>query len=89
MLLHKQQSPLDRVTIQISRFYAVSIGDTYVLGNFQNQSLASIGNFDLEGVQNFGKLFIELDINDGTNNSGDLTGAEGGSGRAVSADSSR
>ena len=59
---------------------------TYVLGDLQDQSFTSIGNFDLEGIQNFGKLFIELNIDDGTNNSGDLTGAEGGSGGAVSTD---
>lgn len=58
---------------------------TYMLGDLQNQSFVSIGNFDLEGIQNFGKLSIELNINDGTNNGGDLSGTEG-SGGAVCTD---
>ena len=62
------------------------VDGTYVLGNFQDQSLTSLGNLDLEGVQNLGKLFIELNINDGTNNGGDFSSAECGSGGAVGTD---
>ena len=63
-----------------------SVCATYVLGNLQDQSLTSIRNFDLKGIQNFRKLFIELNIDNGTNNGGNLTGTEGGSGRAVCTD---
>lgn len=63
----------------------VIYNSTYVLGDLQDKTLASIGNFDLEGIQNLGKLFIELNIHDGTNNGGNLTGACG-SGGAVGTD---
>ena len=62
------------------------VDGTYVLGNFQDQSLTSLGNLDLEGVQNLRKLLIELNINDGTDNGGDFSGAECGSGGAVGTD---
>ena len=57
-----------------------------MLGNFQDQSLTSLGNFDLEGIQNFGKLVGELNIHYSTDNGGDLTSAQGTSGGAVCTD---
>ena len=56
-----------------------------MLGDLQDQSLVSFRNFDLESIQNFREFFIELDIDNGTDNGGDLT-VEGGSGGAVSTD---
>ena len=68
-------------------FVSYNVADsTYVLRNFQDQSFISFNNFDFEGVQNFRKLPVELDINDGSNNGGDLTTGQGRGGRAVSTD---
>ena len=62
-----------------------TVHSTYVLGDLQDKTLVSFGNIDLEGIQNLGKLFIELNIHDGTNNGGNLTGA-GSSRGAVGTD---
>jgi hypothetical protein len=57
-----------------------------VLSDFQNQSFVTGSNFYLQRIQNLGKFIFKLHINNGTNNLGDLTSAEGSSSTAVSTD---
>lgn len=44
---------------------------TEMLGDLKNESVGAVLN--LEGVQNWGKLALELHIDDGTNNLGNFT----------------
>jgi hypothetical protein len=60
--------------------------ETYVLGNLQNQTFISCSHFNLESVQNLGELAIKLNVNDGTNDLGYLTGTEGSSSATVGTD---
>jgi hypothetical protein len=54
-----------------------------MLGNFQHQSLTACGDFHLQSVQNLRKFILELNIDNGTNYLGNLTGVEGSSSAAV------
>ena len=58
---------------------------TYMLGNFQYQSLISSSDFHLKGVQNLGEFPIKLNVNDGTNDLSYLT-SEGSGSATVSTD---
>ena len=44
---------------------------TQMLGNFEYESV--VDSLHLEGVQNWGKISLELHVHDGTNNLGDFT----------------
>ena len=55
-----------------------------VLGDFQDQTFTSFRYVDLKGVQNFWKLIVELNIDDGSNNLSHLTGIKCCSSAAVS-----
>jgi hypothetical protein len=46
-----------------------------VLGDFEDQSVFSA--WDFEGVKDRGSAFVELDIDDGTDDGNDLTGETG------------
>lgn len=57
-----------------------------MLGNFQNQSFISLGNFDFEGVQNLGELVLKLNVDDGSNDLSHLTDIEGSRSATVGTD---
>ena len=52
-------------------------GISQMLGNFKNKSVLS--SFDFKGVENGRKVIFELDIDDGTDDLGNLTSLAGGS----------
>lgn len=56
-------------------------GVSKMLGNFENKSIG--GSFDFQSIKNGGKSIFELDIDDGSNNLGNLSfsgGLSGGGG---------
>jgi hypothetical protein len=52
-----------------------------VLGDLEDETFAF--GFNLKGIENLGKLLVELNIDNGTNDLGDLTDTGGGGGRAT------
>jgi hypothetical protein len=50
-----------------------------MLSDLKHETFASLRNFDLESVKNLRKLFVELNVDNGSDDLGDFTGAHGSS----------
>ena len=60
-----------------------------MLGNLKDQSLAAFRDINLKGIENLWKFLVELDVDNGTDDLGNLTGSPNGGRAAVGTNASR